>query len=905
MKTIRSYALLPGMVLLWVAGGISTVHGAATITVVNNDGAGEGFNDPAVFVPVGGNNAVTLGQARLNAFQYAANLWGTCINSNVVIRVGATMDPLACTPTTATLGSAGANTVHRDFAGAPVANTWYPQALANALAGVDLDPATADIGASFNSSINGNPACLASAAWYYGFDGNPGANQRDFVTVVLHEIGHGLGFATQVNLGTGAKFMGRDDAYMRFLEQAGAVPSTYPAMTDAQRITASTSDPSLRWTGANATAAHPAVPISAGLNGGFLRNHAPGTQVPGSSVSHWSTALTPNELMEPTYTGPDHNMSLAVYLLRDIGWTLDATALTITCPANIVVECTAAGGAPASNPTIATFLAGATTTGGCGEVRVRTDAPGFFSIGTRSVIFTARDGANVQATCSRDVTVVDTTAPVMVCPSDITVECSAFCGTPANDPQLGAFFAGVSATDTCDPSPTITDDAPFCFPLGQTLVTFTAEDDEGNISTCTATVTVEDTTPPTIAVNLDRTVLWPPNHKLVTINAGVPVADICDPDPICELVSIVSSEPDNGDGDGNTVNDIQDATTGTCDLQFRLRSERSGMGSGRLYSITYRATDHSGNFAEATGIVRVPHDQQGIAIAADGWEGSGSGFAPGATHFALVIRSLPRVVPDEGGEIVESGIAGEDIIRRPPGDAETDAPFSAQDVVEDQAFVGNGAGVLAPTRTHRLDVDGDGLEDLVCFYPVAGTEALSLTAAPDDGPVGLHYTTRTGTDYLLENIYELGPPIQLPELVEMVDPGSGAGRDRGGMGDAGSEVPDEPGEAAERGRRHGNSAPATPSGPLVTDLLGVFPNPLRSQTTLAFSLAREAAVDLSVYDVHGARVRTLRRETLGAGRYQVSWDGRDEGGRRLTGALYFVRFVAGRHVVGSKIVIVQ
>lgn len=48
---------------------------AATFTIVNNDGAGEGFNDPTVAVPVGGNPGVTVGQQRLNAFQFAADLW--------------------------------------------------------------------------------------------------------------------------------------------------------------------------------------------------------------------------------------------------------------------------------------------------------------------------------------------------------------------------------------------------------------------------------------------------------------------------------------------------------------------------------------------------------------------------------------------------------------------------------------------------------------------------------------------------------------------------------------------------------------------------------------------------------------------------------------------------------------
>jgi hypothetical protein len=323
MKTHVGRMLMVGLCAVATVLPVA-VHAAATLIVQNNDGGGEGFNDPAAFVPVGGNPATTRGAARLNAFQYAADLWGACINSNVVIVILAEMNPLTCTPTGAVLGSAGAGSAVRDFGSAPVAGTWYSQALANALEGVDVDPGNPDIVAQFNSSINGSPSCLASYSWYYGYDGNPGVNQIDFVTVVLHEIGHGLGFQTYVDLASGAKLLGFNDTYMLNLARAGATPSTYPAMSNSQRVSASTSDPNLRWTGASATAEQPNIPVTAGLSGAFVRVHAPNPQQPGSSVSHWSSAVTPDESMEPAYAGPNHNMSLALNLMEDIGWTLDS-----------------------------------------------------------------------------------------------------------------------------------------------------------------------------------------------------------------------------------------------------------------------------------------------------------------------------------------------------------------------------------------------------------------------------------------------------------------------------------------------------------------------------------------------------------------------------------------------------
>ena len=120
-----------------------------------------------------------------------------------------------------------------------------------------------------------------------------------------------------------------------------------------------------------------------------------------------------------------------------------------------------------------------------------------------------------------------------------------------------------------------------------------------------------DTTPPTITVELNRDVLWPPNHKMVEVCATVHVHDGVDPAPTFVLLSITSSEPDNDKGDGNTTGDIRGAAIGTPDLCYDLRAERQGGGSGREYRIIYRATDASNHVAYDTVSVRVPHDMSG------------------------------------------------------------------------------------------------------------------------------------------------------------------------------------------------------------------------------------------------------------------------------------------------------
>jgi len=292
----------------------------ATFTVINVDGPGEGFNNTTTFTPVGGNHGTTLGQARLIAFQYAADLLGECLNSIVPIVVEARMDPLTCTPTGAVLGTGTSKTKHRNFPFAPILDTWYPQAMANSFAGADLAPSDSDIEVVFNSSLIGSPACAGGANWYYGLDGNTPSGDFDFVTVVLHELTHGSGFQTYVSLSTGALFMGFNDHYMLWMESHFAAPSGYPFMINAQRLGGHTADPNLHWTGPSVTAAQ--VNLTGGMSNGHVRLHGPSTPQPGASLNHFSPSHFPSGIMEPNYTGAKHDLGVALNVFDDAGWSV-------------------------------------------------------------------------------------------------------------------------------------------------------------------------------------------------------------------------------------------------------------------------------------------------------------------------------------------------------------------------------------------------------------------------------------------------------------------------------------------------------------------------------------------------------------------------------------------------------
>jgi hypothetical protein len=198
------------------------------------------------------------------------------------------------------------------------------------------------------------------------------------------------------------------------------------------------------------------------------------------------------------------------------------------------------------------------------------------------------------------VDVIDTRPPNVTAPASVTAECTGPTGTSV---VLGT----ASASDVCDDAPILTNDAPSTFNLGSTTVTWTAIDESNNKGTATQTVKIVDTTPPKLTLTLSPTTLWPPNHKLAQITATITVSDICDPNPTVRVISITSNEPDNGLGDGDTTEDIQQANLGTDDRTFLLRSERSGNGNGRVYTVTYEASDASGNKTVRQATVTVRH----------------------------------------------------------------------------------------------------------------------------------------------------------------------------------------------------------------------------------------------------------------------------------------------------------
>lgn len=202
---------------------------------------------------------------------------------------------------------------------------------------------------------------------------------------------------------------------------------------------------------------------------------------------------------------------------------------------------------------------------------------------------------------------------------DVVLQCESAAGTSYT--LNGSVPEGPDVTFSWSTMPPVTleDDDTLTptgeFPIGETVVTLDATDPVAMLSgSDSVSVTVEDTEPPVVQVLADPSVLWPPNHELRRVNVRVRTRDGCSSqeDLTVELVSVESNEPDNGQGDGNTTNDIQDAQLGSDDTQVLLRAERSGRGHGRVYTLVYRVSDGAGNQTEAEAKVYVPHDYSDV-----------------------------------------------------------------------------------------------------------------------------------------------------------------------------------------------------------------------------------------------------------------------------------------------------
>lgn len=235
---------------------LPALMGPPVIETTYPDPAGFGFNDQTPVQAVPGNPATTLGGQRRAAYEAAIQIWGSRLDSNVVLRARAIFDDLSCGEDTV-LGLGGTAGLVSDFPNAPRPNTNYPLTLASALSGQRYGNFDTEIRTTYNFRVDTGDCLEGLDGFWYGLDPSvpPPPGTISFLELSLHEIAHGLGFTTLTDRET-RNFLGNPplpdiSAHFLFGLSQGL---SWAQMTSAQRRATSTSGPNLVWTGAQANA---------------------------------------------------------------------------------------------------------------------------------------------------------------------------------------------------------------------------------------------------------------------------------------------------------------------------------------------------------------------------------------------------------------------------------------------------------------------------------------------------------------------------------------------------------------------------------------------------------------------------------------------------------------------------
>jgi hypothetical protein len=293
------------------------------------------------------------------AFQAAVNIWSQIVESPVTIKVDADFASLAA----GVLGEAGPSTLYSN------GTSFYASALADAINGSDVSVAASGPSEDIDAEFSSNPA----ADFYYGTDGAPPAGKIDFESVVLHELGHGLGFlgSLQVNGdGTGSASASLPFSYDHFTTSAatgGTALLSYP--NNSTQLASALQNQSVYWDGKVAVASNSGV---------RPRLFAPTTWETGSSYSHLDETTYPagnlNSLMTPAI-GPQEAIHtpgpVAVGMLVDQGWkaTLPGLAAAPGAPTGVTAaageaSATVSWTAASSNNSTVTHYVVTASTGG-------------------------------------------------------------------------------------------------------------------------------------------------------------------------------------------------------------------------------------------------------------------------------------------------------------------------------------------------------------------------------------------------------------------------------------------------------------------------------------------------------------------------------------------------------------
>ena len=406
-----------------------------------------------------------------------------------------------------------------------------------------------------------------------------------------------------------------------------------------------------------------------------ITNNAPKVFSLGSTVVTWTTI--------------DNNGNTTTY--EQTITVVDTISPSIFVPADIVAE--------AVDPVLNFIeLGNATTYDHVGVDSVTNDRPDSFSFGSTTVTWTAVDTSGNISTGTQIVTIIDTTMPEIIAPSDVTVEAAGISNTVVDTGD--ATIYDIIQVES------VTSDSPDTFPLGETVITWTATDSSGNSATATQTVTVVDTTAPSItaqdSIEVEATSIDN------TVEIGNPVYD-----DLVEIISVTSDSPDTFPL-GETV-------------------------------ITWTATDSSGNSATATQTVTVVDTTapsitapESITIEASGAEGNLADIGLGSGSDTVEIISVTSDSPD-------TFPLGETVITWTATDSSGNSATATQTVT----VVDTTAPSITAPESITIEASGaeGNLADIGLGSGSDTVEIISVTSdSPDTFPLGETVITWTATD---------------------------------------------------------------------------------------------------------------------------------------------------------------
>ena len=615
---------------------------------------------------------------------------------------------------------------------------------------------------------------------------------------------------------------------------------------------------------------------------------------------------------------------------------VDRWAPAVTPPVNVSVNTDP--GTCGATPNIGT----PTVSDACGAQAPTTNAPGVIPVGVTTVLWRVEDDHGNVTLKKQTVTVTDNTAPLLTVPAAVAVDAPANqCGISRGLVDLGP----VSATDNCPV--TISNNAPSFFPLGATVVTWSAVDPSGNLTTVNQTVTVVDQTPPAIfapgdlllAADIGTCERLGTNVDLGTATANDNCTAVVVTNnkltvfPIGETIVTWTATDGNGnsaiaiqkvvifDGNPPTVNappDIEvDADAGLCywtvvpaTLGMATRNDNCGIPSVAnnagltlsvgTHRIIWTAMDANGNRSTDIQLVTVVGDEPTITCPVVPTADTDPGMAGAVVYYTAPVANSScsdvEVIRTEGlssGSFFPVGTTTVSYMAIDGSNQMVQCSFTVtvEDNENPQIWVRVAPRYLWPADNKLYDIKA--IVEL--WDNVPGTTAVLTSITCNQNANG----DIVGANFnVFDDMFQLRADRDNGERVYTV---TYTATDAANNVISGSATVTVPTNKPKEVEIEEGELPV----PIGVTLAQNYPNPFNPSTRISFGTPDTRHLELVIFDIMGRPVRTLFDIVLDAGTYTVEWDGTSDGGQPLPSGLYIYQLRAGNQRLERKMLLAR